>query len=75
MDPDYYLAYIDLNVNLLCDITLCSVNTNNSNVGIKSVNCYPGVVNLSDKTLTNAELSLLSKGLKGSTSPLVFSKN
>ena len=30
---------------------------------IKSVNCYPGVVNLSDKILSNAELSLLSKGL------------
>ena len=54
--------FADFNVDLLNDITLCTVNTNNSNVGIKSVNCYP-VVNLSDKNLNDAELSLLSKGL------------
>ena len=63
MDRDFYQAFINLNVNLLCDITTCSFNINNSNVGIKPVNCYPGVVNLSDKILTDAEMSLLSKGL------------
>ena len=63
LDTDFFRAYVYFNVNLLCDITTCTVNTNNSNVGIKSVNCYPGVVNLSDKILNDAELSLLSKGL------------
>ena len=32
-------------------------------MGIKPVNCYPGVVNLSNKVLSEPELSLLSKGL------------
>ena len=63
MNTDFYLAFVDLNVNLLFDITTCTVNTNNSNVDSKLENCYPGVVNLSDKVLDDAELSLLSKGL------------
>ena len=39
-------------------------NVNNSNLSTSKVeNCYSGVVNLSSRTLTEAELSLLSKGL------------
>ena len=63
MDTDFHLSFVDFNVNLLRDIPTCTINTNNSNVGVKSVNCYSGVVNLSDKILNDAELSLLSKGL------------
>ena len=45
------------------DIVSVTNFSNNSNVESKPVNCYPGVVNLSDKSLTEAEMSLLSKGL------------
>ena len=38
-------------------------NLNDSNATSKLVNCYPGVVNLSDTILTDAEMSLLGKGL------------
>ena len=63
LDPDFYHAFVNLNVYLLNDIIASSFNSNNSNDGIKPVNCYPGVVNLSDKVLTDSEMSLLSKGL------------
>ena len=62
LDPDFFNAFVNFNVILLNDIISCC-NLNNSNLGIKPVNCYPGVVNLSDKVLSPPELSLLSKGL------------
>ena len=62
LDTDFFDAFVNLNVNLLNDI-VASCNSNNSNLGNKPVNCYPGVVNLSDKILSESELSLLSKGL------------
>ena len=63
LDMDFYESFVHFNVHFLNDILLLTMNSINLNVGIKSVNCYPGVVNLSDKILSNAELSLLSKGL------------
>ena len=62
LDPDFFDAFVNFNVNLMNDIISCC-NLNNSNSGIKPVNCYLGVVNISDKVLSEPELSLLSKGL------------
>ena len=49
-----------------CPLSLCFdvvCNSNNSNLPSKTVNCYPGVVNLSDTILTQAKTNLLAKGL------------
>ena len=62
-DQDFCAAYMDLCINVLPEMFDVFCNSNNSNTASKTINCYPGVVNLSDTILTQAEMSLLAKGL------------
>ena len=56
-------AFRKFTADFLNDIVFITNCSNNSNGERKIVNCYPGVVNLSDKSLAEAEMSLLSKSL------------
>ena len=56
-------AFRKFTADFLNDIVFITNCSNNSNGERKIVNCYPGVVNLPDKSLAEAEMSLLSKSL------------
>ena len=60
---DFSSAYKSLCINVLPEFFYVVCNSNNSNLPSKTVNCYPGVVNLSDTILSQAETSPLAKGL------------
>ena len=61
-DADFCVALLKVSIDLL-PLLCSSLNVNNSNADSKTLNCFSGVVNLSDHTLSDSELSLLSKGL------------
>ena len=55
-------ALLKVSIDLL-PLLFNSNNYNNCNSEIKSLNCFSGVVNLSDIQLNDSEPSLLQKGL------------
>ena len=61
-DPLFCEALFKVSLDLL-PLMFNSSNYNNCNSDIKSLNCFSGVVNLSDHQLSDGELSLLQKGL------------
>ena len=60
-DPMFCEALLKVSLDLL-PLMFDSRNSNNCNADIKLLNCFLGVVNLSDYQLDEGELSLLEKG-------------
>ena len=68
-DPMFCEALFKVSIDLL-PLMFDTNNNNNCNSDIKSLNCFSGVVNLSDHQLNDGELSLLQKGLTFVDTPL-----